>query len=43
MPCGSASTSGAYEPEKIREHALQWDSRRFRERLVDRVAAAVAA
>ena len=33
---------GAYEPRRIREHALQWDSRRFRERLVERVAAARA-
>jgi hypothetical protein len=31
---------GAYEPDKIREHAPPWDSGRFRERLVERVAAA---
>jgi len=31
---------GAYEPAQIREHALQWDSRRFRERLVEHVEAA---
>ena len=29
----------AYQPEKIREHALRWDSVRFRERLVERVSA----
>jgi glycosyltransferase involved in cell wall biosynthesis len=33
----------AYEPARIREHALQWDSPRFRERLVEHVAAAGAA
>lgn len=27
----------AYDPAKIREHAMQWDSARFRERLVERV------
>ena len=32
---------GAYEPEKIRAHALQWDSPRFRERLIRHVEAAV--
>lgn len=31
---------GAYDPERIRAHATQWDSSRFRERLVERVAAA---
>jgi glycosyltransferase involved in cell wall biosynthesis len=31
---------GAYEPEKIRAHALQWDSPRFRERLARHVEAA---
>ena len=31
---------GAYEPAKIREHALQWDSGRFRELLVKYVVAA---
>jgi glycosyltransferase involved in cell wall biosynthesis len=30
----------AYEPARIREHAMQWDSARFRERLVERVTAA---
>lgn len=30
----------AYEPARIREHALQWDSARFRERLVEHVEAA---
>jgi glycosyltransferase involved in cell wall biosynthesis len=30
----------AYEPAKIREHALQWDSSRFRERLVQHVTVA---
>jgi glycosyltransferase involved in cell wall biosynthesis len=30
----------AYEPARIREHALQWDSPRFRERLVEHVEAA---
>lgn len=34
---------GAYAPARIREHALRWDSRRFRERLVERVAAAAGA
>ncbi|MEX2447943.1 MAG: glycosyltransferase [Solirubrobacterales bacterium] len=34
---------GAYDPARIREHALQWDSGRFRERLVEHVAAAGAA
>lgn len=34
---------GAYEPARIREHALQWDSRRFRERLVEHVSAAAGA
>lgn len=33
---------GAYDPARIREHALQWDSCRFRERLVEHVQAAVA-
>lgn len=33
----------AYDPERIRGHALQWDSARFRERLVEHVAAAVGA
>ena len=33
----------AYEPAKIREHALQWDSGRFRERLVEHVSAAAEA
>ncbi len=32
---------GAYEPAAIREHALQWDSPRFRERLVEHVDAAL--
>ncbi len=32
----------AYESAAIREHALQWDSRRFRERLVEHVEAAAA-
>ncbi len=31
---------GAYDPVEIRAHALQWDSPRFRERLVERVEAA---
>lgn len=31
---------GAYDPARIREHARQWDSARFRERLVEHVAAA---
>jgi glycosyltransferase involved in cell wall biosynthesis len=31
---------GAYDPRLIREHAMQWDSARFRERLVERVTAA---
>lgn len=31
----------AYDPARIREHAMQWDSARFRERLVERVTAAV--
>jgi glycosyltransferase involved in cell wall biosynthesis len=30
----------AYEPARIREHATQWDSARFRERLVEQVLAA---
>jgi glycosyltransferase involved in cell wall biosynthesis len=30
----------AYDPTAIREHALQWDAPRFRERLVERVEAA---
>lgn len=30
----------AYDPARIREHAMQWDSTRFRERLVERVVAA---
>jgi len=34
---------GAYEPARIREHALQWDSPRFRERLARHVEAAAAA
>lgn len=34
---------GAYEPAQIREHALQWDSVRFRERLVEHVEAAAGA
>jgi hypothetical protein len=34
---------GAHEPAKIREHALQWDSGRFRERLVEHVGAVWAA
>ena len=34
---------GSYEPAKIREHALQWDSVRFRERLVEHVDAAAGA
>lgn len=29
-----------YDPARIREHAMQWDSRRFRERLVGEVRAA---
>jgi glycosyltransferase involved in cell wall biosynthesis len=33
----------AYEPARIREHALQWDSGRFRERLVEHVTAAAGA
>jgi len=33
----------AYDPARIRDHALQWDSARFRERLVDHVGAAVGA
>ena len=33
----------AYDPVAIREHALQWDSPRFRERLVEHVGAAVEA
>jgi glycosyltransferase involved in cell wall biosynthesis len=32
-----------YQPERIRAHALQWDSGRFRERLVEHVAAAAGA
>jgi len=31
---------GAYDPAAIRAHAMQWDSARFRERLVEHVAAA---
>jgi glycosyltransferase involved in cell wall biosynthesis len=31
----------AYEPRTIREHALLWDKRRFRERLVEAVAVAL--
>lgn len=31
---------GAYDSARIREHALQWDSGRFRERLVEHVEAA---
>lgn len=34
---------GAYDPGAIREHALQWDSVRFRERLVEHVEAAAGA
>jgi len=34
---------GAYDPARIRAHAMQWDSGRFRERLVEHVAAASAA
>jgi glycosyltransferase involved in cell wall biosynthesis len=34
---------GSYDPVKIREHALQWDSQRFRERLVEHVQAAAGA
>ena len=34
------STPSAYEPAQIREHAMQWDSRRFRERLTEHVLAA---
>jgi glycosyltransferase involved in cell wall biosynthesis len=34
---------GSYDPVQIREHALQWDSRRFRERLVGHVQAAAGA
>jgi glycosyltransferase involved in cell wall biosynthesis len=34
---------GSYDPVKIREHALQWDSPRFRERLVEHVQAAAGA
>lgn len=30
----------AYDPARIRAHALQWDSKRFRRRLVEHVAAA---
>jgi glycosyltransferase involved in cell wall biosynthesis len=33
----------AYEPGKIRQHALQWDSRRFRELLIEHVSAAAGA
>jgi glycosyltransferase involved in cell wall biosynthesis len=32
----------AYDSERIREHALQWDSRRFRERLVEHVQLALS-
>ena len=31
---------GAYDPARIREHAMQWDSGRFRERLVEHVSSA---
>jgi glycosyltransferase involved in cell wall biosynthesis len=31
---------GAYDPRRIRDHALQWDSGRFRERIVEHVGAA---
>jgi glycosyltransferase involved in cell wall biosynthesis len=34
---------GSYEPEKIRAHALQWDSPRFRERLIRHVEQAAQA
>lgn len=34
---------GAYDPKRIREHALQWDGARFRERLEEHVRAAVRA
>lgn len=33
----------AYDSAAIREHAMQWDSRRFRERLVEHVEAAAGA
>ena len=33
----------AYDPERIRAHALRWDSAHFRERLVEHVAAAAGA
>ncbi len=33
---------GAYDPARIREHALQWDSPRFRERVVAAVEAVTA-
>jgi glycosyltransferase involved in cell wall biosynthesis len=36
-----AFRADAYDPAVIREHALQWDRPRFRERLVDAVARAV--
>jgi glycosyltransferase involved in cell wall biosynthesis len=34
---------GDYAPERIRAHALQWDSRSFRERIVEHVVAAAEA
>ena len=34
---------GRYDPARIREHALQWDAARFRERLRRHVEAAVGA